>query len=144
MKAEKSCLSVLFCGVFSESSSAKLHYTDSGYGHAPTDKLTTSCRCCTTRPSRLNLLYNILPATDMLYNTTNGRAHNNSTTCCTTDSPPTDRNVPRSNILTSMLGSGIAMWQICSTTSCRIVVSLSVGGVVQHVRTRCPCSGVWH
>ena len=38
-----------------------------------------------------------------------------------------------------MLGSGIAMWQIC----CRIVVSLSVGGVVQHVRSRCPCSGVW-
>jgi len=34
-----------------------------------------------------------------------------------------------------MLGSGIAMWQI----RCRIVVSLSVGGV----RSRCPCSGVW-
>jgi len=35
-----------------------------------------------------------------------------------------------------MLGSGIAMWQIC----CRIiVVSSSVGGV----RSRCPCSGVW-
>jgi len=43
-----------------------------------------------------------------------------------------------------MLGSGIAMWQICCTTSCRIVVSSSVGGVVQHVRSRCPCSGVWH
>jgi len=43
-----------------------------------------------------------------------------------------------------MLGSGIAMWQICCTTSCRIVVSLSVGGVVQHIRSRCPCSGVWH
>jgi len=27
--------------------------------------------------------------------------------------------------------------------SCRIVVSLSFGGV-QHVRSRCPCSGVWH
>ena len=38
-----------------------------------------------------------------------------------------------------MLGSGIAMWQIC----CRIVVSLSVGGTVQHVSSRCPCSGVW-
>jgi len=38
-----------------------------------------------------------------------------------------------------MLGSGIAMWQIC----CGIVVSSSVGGVVQHVRSRCPCSGVW-
>jgi len=33
-----------------------------------------------------------------------------------------------------MLGSGIAMWQICCTTSCRIVVSSSIGGVVQHVR----------
>jgi len=44
-----------------------------------------------------------------------------------------------------MLGSGIAMWQICCTTSCRIVVSSSVGdGVVQYVRSRCPCSGVWH
>jgi len=32
-----------------------------------------------------------------------------------------------------MLGSGIAIWQICCTTSFRIVVSLSVGGVVQHV-----------
>jgi len=27
------------------------------------------------------------PATDMLYNTTNGQAHNNSTTCCTTNLP---------------------------------------------------------
>ena len=43
-----------------------------------------------------------------------------------------------------MLGFGIAMWRICCTTSCRIVVSLSVGGVVQHVCSRCPCSGVWH
>ena len=40
------------------------------------------------------------PATDMLYNTTNGRAHNNSTTCCTTDSPPTDQNLPHPNIFT--------------------------------------------
>jgi len=40
--------------------SAKLHYTDTGYGHVvqhhqrtrPTDELTTSCRCCTN-------LYNI-------------------------------------------------------------------------------------
>ena len=43
-----------------------------------------------------------------------------------------------------MLGSGIAMWQICYTTSCRIVVSLSVSGVVQHFRSRRPRSGVWH
>ena len=37
------------------------------------------------------------PATDMLYNTTNGRAHNNSTTCCTTHLPPTDKNLPHPN-----------------------------------------------
>ena len=42
-----------------------------------------------------------------------------------------------------ILGSGSAMWQICCT-SCRTVVSSSVGGVVQHVRIRCPCSGVLH
>jgi len=41
-----------------------------------------------------------MPATDMLYNTTNGRAHNNSTTSCTTNSPPTDKNLPYSNVLT--------------------------------------------
>jgi len=95
--------------------------------------------------SRLNLLYNISPATDILYNTTNGRAHNSSTTCCTTNSPPTDKicHIPTSWHV-EMLGSGIAMWQICCTTSCRIVAILSVGGVVQHVRSRCPCSGVWH
>jgi len=27
------------------------------------------------------------PATDMLYNAINGQAHNNSTTCCTTNLP---------------------------------------------------------
>jgi len=43
-----------------------------------------------------------------------------------------------------MVGCGIAMWQICCTASCRIVVSSSVAGVVQHVRNRCPCSEVWH
>ena len=45
-----------------------------------------------------------------------------------------------------MLGSGIAMWQICCTRSCRIAVSLSVGGVVQYVtcHSRCPCGGVRH
>jgi len=46
--------------------------------------------------SRLNLFYNILPATDI----TNGRAHNNSTTCCTTNSPLTGKNWPHPNILT--------------------------------------------
>jgi len=46
--------------------------------------------------------------------------------------------------IVEMVGSGIAMWRICCITSCRTVVSSSVGGVVQHVRSRCPCSGVWH
>jgi len=96
--------------------SVKLHYTDTGY------------------------------ITDMLYTTSPTdelSVHNNSATCCTTNSPPKDKNVPHPNIFTCR-GSGIAMSQICCTTSCRIVVSLSVGGVVQHVRSRCPCSGVWH
>jgi len=56
---------------------------------------------------------------------------------CLTNSPPTDKNLPHPNILTCR---DVAMWQICCTRSCRIVVSLSVGGVVQHVRCRCPCS----
>jgi len=47
------------------------------------------------------------------------------------------RHIPSCHV--EMLGSDIAIWQIC----CIIVVSLSVGGVVQHVRSRCPCSGVW-
>ena len=34
----------------------------------------------------------------------------------------------------------VRWWWICCTASCRIVVSSSVGGVVQHVRSRCPCS----
>jgi len=78
---------------------------------------------------------------------------------CTSTTPPTDElttilqlvvqqihhqrtkicQIPTS-WLVEMLGSCIAMWQICCTTSCRIVVSLSVGSVVQHVRSRCPCS----
>ena len=37
----------------------------------------------------------------------------------------------------------VHLWWVCCTTSCRLVVSLSVGGVVQHVHSRCPCSGVW-
>jgi len=42
-----------------------------------------------------------------------------------------------------MLGSGVAMWQICCTTSCRIVVSLS-GCCETRPYSRCSCSGVWH
>ena len=86
------------------------------------------------------------PATDMLYNTTNGQAHNNSTTCCTTNLP--HRNARAQHLDMSrhfgMWQISVRWWRICCTTSCRIVVSLSVGGVVQHVRSRCPCSGVWH
>jgi len=52
---------------------------------------------------------------------------------------PTDKKIATSQHLDmsriEMLGSGIAMWQIC----CRIVVSLCVGGV----RGRCPRSGIW-
>jgi len=82
-------------------------------------------------------------------------------TCCTT--PPTDKlttilqlvvqqichiAIPEPNISTCQ---DVGMWQIfvrwwwicCTSTSCRIVMSSSVVGVVQHVRSRCPCSGVW-
>jgi len=65
-------------------------------------------------------------------------------TCCAT--PTTDKTLPRPNILTCRdVGFWHCVWQICCTTSCRIIVeNLSVGGVVQHVRSRCPRSGVWH
>jgi len=63
-------------------------------------------------------------------------------TCCTTNSPPTDKNLPHHNARAyistcqdvGMWQIFVRWWQICCTTSCRIVVSLSVGGVVQHVR----------
>jgi len=92
--------------------SAKLHHTDTGYGHAvpPTDELTTILQLVVQQ------------------------IHHQRTKICHI---PTSWHV-------EMLGSDIAMWHICCTTSCRIVVSLSVGGAVQHVRSRCPCSGVWH
>ena len=85
--------------------SAKLHYTDSGYGHVVQQQPRTSSQQVLDVVQhvrrRLNLLYNILPATDMLYNTVhNGRAHNNSATCYTTNSPPTDKNLSHLNILT--------------------------------------------
>jgi len=72
--------------------SAKLQYTDTGYGHAvqhhTTDELTTILQLG-----------------------------------CTTNSPPTDKNLPHPNIVP------------CGKC-------LSVGGVVQHVRSRCPCLGL--
>ena len=55
------------------------------------------------------------PATDMLYNITNGRAHNNSTTCCIQQihqQRPKICHIPTSWHI-EMLGSGIAMWQTC-------------------------------
>jgi len=51
------------------------------------------CRCCGYDPSSTTRT----PATDMLYNATNGQAHNNCTTCCTTNSPTTDKNLPHRN-----------------------------------------------
>ena len=86
--------------------SAKLHYTDTGYGRVVQHHQRTSSQ------QFYNLLYNKFTTNEQKFAT--------------------------------YQGSGIAMWQICCTTSCRIVMSLSVGGVVQHVRSRCPCSGVWH
>ena len=71
-----------------------LHYTDTGYRrHQRTSSQVVDVvqHFC----SWLNLLYNILPATD-----TNVRAHNKSTTCCPKNSPPTDKNLPHPNILT--------------------------------------------
>jgi len=69
------------------------------------------------------------PATDMLYNTTNGRAHNNSTTNLPNRKSqcqsPTSRRV-------KMLGCGKFLsvgGEFICTTSCRNVVSSSVGGV---------------
>jgi len=50
------------------------------YVHALLWKLVTDAKCRT--PLHWHRLY-----TDMLYNTTNGRARNNSTTCCTTNLP---------------------------------------------------------
>ena len=79
-----------------------VHCPLSGYGHVVQHHQRTSSQVVDVVQhvrSRLNFLYNILPATDILYNTTNGRAHNKSTTCCTTKSPPTDKNLLHPNIL---------------------------------------------
>ena len=86
------------------------------------------------------------PATDTLYNTTNGHHQRTSsqqlynkfaTSQCQS---PTSRHV-------KMLGCGKFLsvgGEFVYNYSCRIIVSSSVGGVIQHVRSRCPCSGVWH
>jgi len=121
--------------------SAKLHYMDTGYGHVVQH---TNGQA----HDKLQMLYNTYTSLGgWLCCTTSCRLW----TCCTT--PPTGeltilQQTKICHISTSwhveMFSSGTAMWQIRWTTSCRIVVSLSVGGVVQHVRSRCPCSGVWH
>ena len=72
--------------------------------------------------SRLNLLYSILLATPTDELTTVlqlvvQQIHHQRTKIC---------HIPISWHV-DMLGSGIVMWQIYCTTSCRIVVSLSVG-----------------
>ena len=99
--------------------SAKLHYMDTGYGHG---RLRI---CCTTPPT--DELTTVLQLVVQ-------QIHHQRTKIC---------HIPKSWHV-EMLGCGIAMWQICCTTSCRIVVSLSVGGVVQHTCSRCLCCGVWH
>jgi len=65
---------------------------------------------------------------DMLYNTTNGRAHNNSTTCCTTNSLPTDKNFPHPNILTCR---DVGLWHCDVANICPLVMlyNMSVAGV---------------
>jgi len=84
-------------------------------------------------------------------------------TACASESPPAEMvfvystsqgtkichiAIPQPNISTcqdvGMWQIFVRWWWICCTTSCRIVVSSSVGGVVQHIRSRCPCRGVWH
>ena len=65
-------------------------------------------------------------------------------TCCTT--PPTDE---LTTIIYNLLYNKFATSQCQSPTSRHVKMLgcgkvLSVGGVVQHVRSRCPCSGAWH
>jgi len=80
--------------------------------------------CCTTPPTD--------KLTTMLYNKF-------ATSQC---QRPTSQHVKNQDV--GMRQIFVRWWLICCTTSCSIVVSSSVGGVVQHVRSRCPCSGVWH
>jgi len=85
------------CTVFS----AELHYSVTGYEHHQRPSSQQVVDVVQHDRSRLNLLYTILPAIRTPpTNTTEGRAHNNSTTCCTTNSPATNKNLPHPNILT--------------------------------------------
>jgi len=71
--------------------SAKLHYTDTGYGH-------------------------------VVYNTTNGQAHNDSTTCCTTNLP--HRNACRAQHLDMS-----RCWDVANFCQLVVLYSMSVAGV---------------
>jgi len=97
-----------------ESISAKLHYTDTGYEH----------RLRTPPTDELATILQLVLQ----------QIHHQRTKICHI---PTSWHV-------EMLGSGIAMRQIC----CRLLLWVrplvaSFGGVVQHVRSPCPCTGVW-
>jgi len=69
------------------------------------------------------------PATDMLYNTNNGQAHNNLP----------HRNARAQHL--DVLGCGKFL-SIGREFVVQQVVELSAGGVVQHVRSWCSCGGV--
>jgi len=107
------------------------------------------CKCQWTSSQQvIDVLQHVRKRLNLLYGTTS----------CRLRTPPTDElttilqlavqqihhlrtkicHIPTSRHV-EMLGSSTAMWQICCTTSCRIVVSSSIGGVVQHVRSRCRC-----
>ena len=96
-------------------------------GSAADNKHEAQCVCSTTGSSQLPNSTIRTPATDM-YNTTNVRPHNNSATCCTTNSPPTDKNLPHPNILTCR---DIGLWHCDVAIFCPLVVlyNISVAGV---------------
>jgi len=75
-------------------------------------------------------------ATDMLHNTTNGRAHNNSTTNLS------HRNARAQHLNMSGCGKFLSVggkFFVQQVVELLWLVSSSVGDV----RSRCPCSGVW-
>jgi len=97
--------------------SAKLHCTDTGYEHVVQHHQRTYQR--TSSQQFYNLLYNKL--------TTNGQKF------------ATSQHLDMSRCWALALRCGkFVVQQVIE------LLSLSVGGVVQHVRSRCPCSGVWH
>jgi len=96
------------------------------------DKLTTSCRCCTT--------------CDKLHYMDTGSKHRLRTPTTdelTTNSPPTDKNLPHPNILTcSALALRYGKFVVELLSACPLVVS--VASVHTGVRSQCPCSEVCH